>query len=143
MTDETPAHKNPVVVAFATTMLAAMRDESRSLQFAVLLTDDGFEVAHHSATLDATATADGKLASMSSSIQALSEAVTRELKISAPNEYIVLATDKGQVIQQRIPGHTLVLAALFSNDENLGLALSVLRRHADQAANFLTAQGVK
>jgi len=80
---------------------------------------------------------DGRLASMASSIQALSEAVTRELGIG-DSRSVTIASDHGHVVQLRVPGHPLVLAALFDDDETLGKALALTRRSAEKIALHVT-----
>jgi predicted regulator of Ras-like GTPase activity (Roadblock/LC7/MglB family) len=99
-----------------------------------VLTDDGFEVVSVP-----THTQDGKLSSMASSVQALSEAVAREL-VLGPAPYVIIASEAGHLIQLRVPGHELVLAALFDADETLGKALSVSRRAAEKLAASLTSR---
>jgi predicted regulator of Ras-like GTPase activity (Roadblock/LC7/MglB family) len=76
---------------------------------------------------------------MASSVQALSEAVARELEIGgAP--YVIIASEAGHVIQLRVPGQELVLAALFDADETLGKALSTSRLAAEKLAAALTSR---
>ena len=124
-------HLDPVVVDLGREALVSLGEVSRSLVYGSFLTDDGFEVVHEP---------DGKVdpnrfASMASSIQALSEAVAREVRIGS-SEYVIIASQKGHVIQLRVPGHPVVLGALF-HDETLGKALSVARRCAQQLAASL------
>lgn len=127
-----PPHKDPAVVAHGTAVLAEMRDLCTSLVYAVLLTEDGFEIVHHAGPT----AGDGRFASMASSIQALSEAVARELSIG-DSQYVIIAAADGHVIQRRVPGQTIVLGALFDNDETLGKALSISRLSAEKmAAHF-------
>lgn len=121
-----PLHKDAAVVALATDALRAMAESSRSLLRATLLTDDGFEVAGVPA-----GAADGRLASMASSVQALTEGVAHELAI-APSQYVIVAAEGGHVIQVRVPGQDLVLAALFGPDEALVNALASFRVAAER-----------
>lgn len=129
-----PAHKNPVIVRLGSDALHEMTELASSLRYATVLTDDGFEVVSVP-----THKADGRLASMASSIQALSEAVARELDIGT-GQYVILASENGHVIQLRVPGHELVLAALFDADETLGKALSTSRIAAEKLAASLTSR---
>jgi predicted regulator of Ras-like GTPase activity (Roadblock/LC7/MglB family) len=125
-------HLDPVVVDLGRRALLDMGEVSRSLVYGSFLTDDGFEVVHvPDGKVDAN-----RFASMASSIQALSEAVAREVRIGS-SEYVIIASDKGHVIQLRVPGHPVVLGALFGDDETLGKALSVARRCAQQLAASL------
>ena len=128
------AHKDPTVVALGTEALRAITELSSSLRHATLLTDDGFEVV----SVPAHA-ADGRLASMASSIQALTEGVAGELGIG-PSQYVIIASEAGHVIQLRVPGHELVLAALFDSAETLGKALSTSRIAADRLATALNSR---
>ena len=129
-----PAHKDPTVVDACTVALNEMAELAPSLRYASVLSDDGFEVASVP-----THTDDGRLASMGSSVQALSEAVARELELGdAP--YVIIASDVGHVIQLRVPGHQLVLAARFDVAETLGKALSTSRNAAEKLATTLTSR---
>lgn len=129
----TPLHKDAEVIAMATTALREMTELASSLRYATVLTDDGFEV------LGLPTHKDGRLASMASSIQALSEAVAGELAIGT-SQYVILAADAGHVIQLRVPGQQLVLAALFDVDETLGKALSTSRIAAERFATALNSR---
>ena len=129
-----PAHKDAEIIELGTVTLREMTEVATSLRYATVLTDDGFEVVSVP-----THKADGRLASMASSVQALSEAVARELEIgSAP--YVIIASEAGHVIQLRVPGQELVLAALFDADETLGKALSTSRLAAEKLAAALTSR---
>lgn len=113
-------HKDDTVIDLATNALHDITDASRWVLYATVLTEDGFELdgvpAHE----------DDRLGSMASSIQALSEAVARELAIGG-TQYVIIAAEAGHVIQLRVPGHPLVLAAVFGTEEPLGNALTVIR----------------
>lgn len=131
-------HKDPGIVSRGTMALEEMRDLCLSLVSATLLTDDGFEVVRLPPHFG-TAAGDGRLASMASSIQALSEGVARELGIGG-SQYVIIAAPAGYVIQLRIPDHPLVLAALFDDEETLGKALSISRLTAEKMSTLLTSQ---
>jgi len=134
----TSIHRSAQGVIFGTEVLAQMRALAPSLVFASLLTDDGFVVAQTRAdTVDS-----GRFGSMASSVQALSEAVARELHLGT-SSYVVIAAQGGHVLQQRVPGHPVILAALFDDAETLGKALSTSRRGAETlAAQFDTLHPV-
>lgn len=133
-----PLHRDPAVIAHGDAVLREMRELATSLVYAVILTDDGFEVVHVPAARAGDASSDGRLASMASSIQALSEAVARELGIGESRS-VIIDSDNGHVVQLRVPGQPLVLAALFDDDETLGKALSLSRRSAEKFAAFLAS----
>jgi uncharacterized protein len=84
---------DPAVVRAATLHLESFAKANAGVLLAVLTTSDGFEVAAHPAD---SATA-ARIAAMSSSIQALSEALTREAGLSA-NRSLILETDTGTVV---------------------------------------------
>ena len=116
------AHKDPVVIAFANEVLDGFSDVCKSLRYATFLTDDGFEVA----SIAGDEKQNRRVASMASSMQALGDAVARDLKIGGA-EYIIIAAETGYVIQMRVPEHAMVLAAHFDAAETVGKALSVAR----------------
>lgn len=122
MTDQVSAHKDPVVIAFANEVLDGFSDVCRSLRYATFLTDDGFEVA----SIAGDEKQNRRVASMASSMQALGDAVAKDLRIGGA-EYIIIAAETGYVIQMRVPEHAMVLAAHFDAAETVGKALSVAR----------------
>ena len=124
----TAVHKNPTLIEHGRYALQSLKETCPSLVFASLVTDDGFEVVSFPESHD-----DGRLASMSSSVQALADAVGQELSVG-DSDYVVIASQGGHMIQRRVPGHTLVLAALFDHAETLGKALSVSRVTAERLA---------
>jgi len=126
-------HKDPDIIERGAALLGDMKDICRSLVYAALLTDDGFEVVR----LANVESDGGRFASMASSMQALSEAVARELRIG-PSQYTIIASEHGHVVQLRVPDHPLVLSALFDDDETLGKALAVSRQTAEKVAAILT-----
>lgn len=126
-----PLHRDPLVITMGTMVLRSLDESVRSLTHAIILTDDGFEVAA------IVASETGRMASMSSSMQALGDAVVRELRIGS-NDYIVVAAENGHVIQLRVPGHPLVLSAQFGTSATVGNALTASRRTASSLADLLT-----
>ena len=132
----TAIHRELRAIEIGDAALAEMRELAPSLVFAMIVTDDGFELAHAPQnTIDG-----GRFGSMTSSVQALSEAVTRELHIGSSG-YVVIAAENGHVLQLRVPGHPLILAALFDNHETLGKALSISRRCVEKLAVDLPDTG--
>ena len=126
-------HKDPFVIDLATVALHDLTDRVPSVRYATVLTEDGFEVD------GVPAYEEDKLSSMASSLQALSEAVARELSIGGA-QYVIVATDAGHVIQLRVPGQQLVLAAVFDLDESLGEALATCRFAAERFATALASR---
>ncbi len=116
------AHKDPHVIASANGVLADFAELSRSLRFATFLTDDGFEVA----SMSGDERQNRRVASMASSMQALGDAVAKDLRLGSA-EYIIIAAETGYVIQMRVPGQSMVLAAHFDAAETVGKALSIAR----------------
>jgi predicted regulator of Ras-like GTPase activity (Roadblock/LC7/MglB family) len=129
------AHKDPRVIAHGAEVLAQMRDLSKALVYAAILTDDGFEVVSVPSGAERRI---GRMASMASSMQALSDAVARELSMGL-SEYIIIATEAGYVIQLRIPGQTLVMSTKFDDSENLGKALSLSRLTATKLSALMSS----
>ena len=134
----TAIHRELRAIEIGEAALAEMRELAPSLVFAMIVTDDGFELAHApQKTIDG-----GRFGSMTSSVQALSEAVTRELRIGS-SSYVVIAAENGHVLQQRVPGQPLILAALFDNHETLGKALSISRRCVEKLAAELAPHNLQ
>jgi len=123
---------DPVVTTAAAAILAEMKTVSVSLVYAAFLTDDGFDVAR----LPSRTTDGPRFASMASSMQALGDAVAHELRIGN-TEYIIISAVNGYVVQLRVPGHLMVLSALFDNDATIGAALSIARRYAGKMGEVL------
>jgi uncharacterized protein len=128
----TSLHRDPRAIVVGLTALAELRELAPSLVFAAIVSDDGFELAHAPQnSIDV-----GRFGSMTSSVQALSDAVSRELSIGASG-YVVIAAEAGHVLQLRVPGYPLILAALFDTHETLGKALSSSRRCIDRLVALL------
>ena len=72
-------------------------------------------------------------------MQGLSEAVVRELDLGAAR-CLIVAADVGHIIQLRVPGQQLVLAAVFELDEPLADALGSCRFAAERYAAALAAR---
>ena len=126
------AHANPEIVSAAEAILAEMKSITSSLDYAALLTDDGFDVARLPGATDGA-----RFASMASSMQALGDAVTHELRIG-DSEYIIIASGKGYVVQLRVPGHPMVLSALFDNEATIGSSLGIARSYGKKMSELLT-----
>lgn len=125
---------DPAVTTAAAAILKEMKSVSVSLVYAAFLTDDGFDVAR----LPSRTTDGPRFASMASSMQALGDAVSHELR-TGNTEYIIISSVKGYVVQLRVPGHVIVLSALFDKDATIGAALVVAQRYAARMAEQLNA----
>ncbi|TQL47016.1 hypothetical protein FB562_0058 [Homoserinimonas aerilata] len=130
-----PVHQDPRLVARGAEVLAGISELCPSLVSATLLTDDGFTVAQ----VPQEEEPDGRLSSMASSVQALGDAVARQLDMGE-GDYVVIAGEGGVLVQRRIRGLPVVLAAQFGADESVASALSVTRASAEWlAAEWSTA----
>lgn len=127
------AHLDPEIIDRGMIVLRELAEAGSSTLYAVLLTDDGFDiVGYPNGRIDP-----GRFASMASSTQALSDAVARELRMGA-SEYVIISATEGYVIQLRIPDQPIVLAAHFDLRETLGKSLAVSRMAATRFAELLS-----
>jgi predicted regulator of Ras-like GTPase activity (Roadblock/LC7/MglB family) len=115
---------DPAVVRDATLHLESFANANTGVLLTVLTTSDGFEVAAHPAD---SATA-ARIAAMSSSIQALSEALAREAGLSA-NRSLILETDTGTVVVVGLAETSpkMSLAVVATGSELLGKLLWATR----------------
>lgn len=107
-----PPHRDPAIVSAAGAALAGLAAACRPLRAAVVLTDDGFEIARVP-----QAGSGQRLASMASALQALADAVVRELRIGTTDHLQLLASE-GAVVVRRVGAHPCALVAVF--DEHPG-----------------------
>jgi uncharacterized protein len=103
--------------------LEAFVASNTSIAYAVLTTSDGFEVAAHPRR-----PLTQKLAAMSSSLQALSEAITREAGL-ANSRNLVIEAETGTIIVLGLggAGRRMSLAVISNNSETLGRMLWAAR----------------
>lgn len=115
---------DPAIVQAASVHLESFANANTGVLLSVLTTSDGFEVAAHPAD---SATA-ARIAAMSSSIQALSEALTREAGLSA-NRSLILETDTGTVLVVGLAETSpkMSLAVVATGGELLGKLLWATR----------------
>jgi len=73
----TPLHRDENIRDLCAEALAGLADISKAVKIATVVSDDGFEVA----SLNVDAANGSRLASMTSSMQALGDAVIREMKM--------------------------------------------------------------
>ncbi len=107
------------VVRLGAHHLEAFSAANADVQLAVLTSGDGFEVASYPPNQAMTP----KIAAMSSSMQALSEALTREAGLTN-NRNLIIETDSGTVLILGLAGtQRLSLAIVASNGELLGKLL--------------------
>lgn len=128
-------HLNKKYISRGELALSGLKDLAPSLSYASILTEDGFSVV----SVDGSELDSNRFASMASSTQALADAVARELKLGE-NEFVIVAAEQGHVVQVRVEGHPLVLAALFTDNETIGKSLSAARRTARRLNVFLSAR---
>lgn len=107
----------------AATHLEALGQANTGISLAVLTSEDGFEIAAYRA-----AALSGRIAAMSSSLQALSEAITREAGL-AGTRGLVIEAENGTVIVLGIASSSprVSLAVVASSDETLGTLLWAAR----------------
>jgi len=113
-------HFPPQLVAVAQGSLQEFVDANSAVQLAVLTSGDGFEVAAHPRGLPAAQ----RLAAMSSSLQALSEAIVREAGLGRARN-LIIESDSGTIVVLGIatPSSRLSLAVVASGNEILGRLL--------------------
>lgn len=112
-------------------VLEELRGLSGTLMLAVVLSDDGFEVAR----VGEKEVDDGRFASMASSIQALSEAVTDDRGLGK-QDVVIIQAGTGKVIQLRVATN-YVLSAQFTNVDLIGRNLIDLRKIASKLRKVL------
>jgi predicted regulator of Ras-like GTPase activity (Roadblock/LC7/MglB family) len=107
------------VVRLGAHHLEAFASANADVLLAVLTSGDGFEVASYPPNQTITP----KIAAMSSSMQALSEALTREAGL-AKNRSLIIETDSGTVLILGLAGtQRLSLAIVAKSGELLGKLL--------------------
>lgn len=128
-------HLDPTYISRGELALSGLKELAPSLAYATILTEDGFSVV----SVEGNAVDSNRFASMASSTQALADAVARELQLG-DNEFVIVAAQQGHVVQVRVDGHPLVLAALFTDKETIGKSLAAARRTARRLTVFLTVE---
>ena len=124
---------DPEVMRAGAHHLEAFAATNTDVLLAVLTSGDGFEVASYPANLAMTV----KVAAMSSSMQALSEALTREAGL-ANNRSLIIETDSGTVLILGLAGTPrLSLAIVAKSGELLGKLLWASRHLCKQLETSL------
>lgn len=115
-------NQNPLVITECARALESLRSQCRSFRSAAFATDDGFEITRLPASQDQ----DQRLASMASSLQALTEAVANDRGLG-DTRYSLVEAEIGRVLLRRVPGHKIMLLAVFGDEELAGQAVSISR----------------
>ncbi|QNO38336.1 roadblock/LC7 domain-containing protein [Protaetiibacter sp. SSC-01] len=100
-------HRDPVVVSAAKAALAGLAAACRTVRAASVLTDDGFTIARIP-----QAGSGERLASMASTLQALTDAVVRELRIGT-TDHVQLVASEGAVVVRRVGDRPCAMVAVF------------------------------
>jgi predicted regulator of Ras-like GTPase activity (Roadblock/LC7/MglB family) len=113
----------PTVSALALRHLQTLGESSSGIQVAVLTSEDGFEIATYRGAAIA-----GRIAAMSSSLQALSEALVREAGLGGSRNVIIEAKN-GTVLVLGLASTSpsLSLSVVAASDETLGKLLWAAR----------------
>jgi predicted regulator of Ras-like GTPase activity (Roadblock/LC7/MglB family) len=110
---------NPTAISAAASQLEAFTQMNPDVKLAVLTSGDGFEIAAHP-----THTNSARIAAMSSSMQALSQALTHEAGL-ARGRSLIIETDTGSVLvldlDDSLPRTSL--AVIATDQELLGKLL--------------------
>lgn len=109
-------HFNPKLATIAESQLAKFGRETPGIALAVLSSSDGFEVASFHAERNVSA----KIAAMSSSLQALSEAITREAGLHGARK-LIIETESGCVLSIAVAGSSPPLSLLAVADRTASL----------------------
>lgn len=108
--EELPPHRDPRIVGLAERALDELNARCPTLAMAVVLTDDGFEVAR---TAGVPGGPDHRLASMGSTLQALGEAVARELRLGETS-HVAVAGSRGSMLVRRIGALPFALVVVLA-----------------------------
>ncbi|QEO09686.1 roadblock/LC7 domain-containing protein [Protaetiibacter larvae] len=134
---EPPPHRDPRIVDAVTAALARLGARCPAVEVAVVLTDDGFQIARHPTDAQGA----GRLASMASALQALGEAIARELALGEQRHVLIDAAEGG-VLLRRVEGWPFALVAVVA-EGNLADALESIDDVLDELATTLAASGAE
>ncbi len=110
ITEPVSAHRDPRIIGIAERALDELSARCPTLTVAVLLTDDGFEICRAALGREGD---DHRLASMGSTMQALGEAVARELRLGETS-HVAVAGAHGSMLVRRIGHLPFALVAVFA-----------------------------
>ena len=111
-------HKDADFVDCCKLELEKLAAQCKSMKLGVIVTSDGFVVSSYGNLPDNG----NRLGSMTSSMQALAEAVHGELGLNA-NKHVTFAADNGNIVMRSIGEYPLVITATFDDRETLGNAI--------------------
>ncbi len=100
-------HRDPAIVSAASAALAGLAAACRMVRAASVLTDDGFTISRIP-----QAGSGERLASMASTLQALTDAVVRELRIGT-TDHVQLVASEGAVVVRRVGSRPCAIVAVF------------------------------
>ena len=111
-------HKDTDFCAGCELELQSLSLRCKSMKTGVIVTSDGFVVSTYGDLDDSG----NRLGSMTSSMQALAEAVHHELGLSE-NKHVTFASDNGNIVMCKMGKFPLVMTVMFDHRETLGQAL--------------------
>ncbi len=106
-------HRDPGVVSAASAALAGLAAACRGVRAASVLSDDGFTISRIP-----QAGSGERLASMASTLQALTDAVVRELRIGT-TDHLQLVASEGAVVVRRVGSRPCAIVAVFDESPTL------------------------
>lgn len=107
--------------------LNTLAERCKGMESAAIVSSDGFVVSTFGRLNDGG----NRLGSMTSSMQALAEAVHEELGMG-DNEYITFKSSGGNLVMSRMGEYPLVITALFNDRETVGHAIFSVKQTVDQ-----------
>lgn len=120
-------HKDEEFCTSCELELNALAERCKSLEAAAIVSSDGFVVSTYGRLKDGG----NRLGSMTSSMQALAEAVHEELGMG-DNEYITFKSSDGNLVMSRMNDYPLVITALFNDRETVGQAIFSVKQTVNQ-----------
>ena len=126
-------HKDKDFCATCTNELKTLALRSKGLKSAAIVSSDGFVVATYGDLKDGG----NRLGSMTSSMQALAEAIHAELTMG-DNEYITFKSSDGNLVMSRVDDFPLVITALFSDRETVGHGIFSIKQTVDFISNKIS-----
>ncbi|MDJ0613115.1 MAG: roadblock/LC7 domain-containing protein [Rhizobiaceae bacterium] len=120
-------HKDEEFCSNCEIELNSLAERCKGMQAAAIVSSDGFVVSTFGRLKDGG----NRLGSMTSSMQALAEAVHEELGMG-DNEYITFKSSDGNLVMSRVHDLPLVITALFNDRETVGHAIFSVKQTVDQ-----------
>ncbi len=119
-------HKDEEFCQACNLELESLANRTKGLKSAAIVSSDGFVVSMFGQLKDGG----NRLGSMTSSMQALAEAVHEELSMG-DNEYITFKSTDGNLVMSRVKNLPLVITALFNDRETVGHAIFSINQTVD------------